>query len=398
MSYENPIILDQPMKLKSLLIILCTIFSLHAVEDLPSLYKISAPDGFKSGEKAFSEVIKIVKDGFYDSKGLKEDDLYYAAIKGILRRISPPESPNQGKLWSEQEKAKVYNNLKSKRVFAGINCVHDKIEGSLTVKSIMDESPAIGKLKKNDRIMRIDGKSLKNISSSELSALMRGEEGKVVKFKVVRDIEVLDIEIKLKQIKISYCVSKILGDVAYLRVKSFSENISKEMKEHLAKYKEKKIEKLIIDLRENTGGYFTEGVRSAELFLKKGASIVSVLRAGSMRTNYYSRNLKPQDFKIAVLINGRTASSSEILASALKSNDKAVLIGENSYGKAIIEKPFKLSNGYSVKFSVGAMYNAKGESWHEDGLSPDIKSSTKFSDKLENDIAVGKALKYLKEN
>ena len=386
------------MKFVSFTIILCTIFSLHAVEELPSLYKISAPSGFKAGEKAFSEVVDIVKKDFYDSKGLNENDLYYAAIKGILRRLSPPESPNQGKLWSEEEKAKVYNNLKSKRVFAGINCVHDKVEGSLTVKSILSESPALGKLKVGDRIMRIDGKSLKNISSTELSALMKGEEGKLVKFKVVRDIEVLDIEITLKQIKVSYCVSKIIDDTAYLRLKSFSDNLSREMKEHLTGYKEKGISKLIIDLRDNTGGYFTEGVRSAELFLKKGASIVSVLRSGSKRSNYYSRNLKPFSFDIAILVNGRTASSSEILASALKSNNKAVLIGVNTYGKAIIEKPFKLSNGYSVKFSVGAMYNAKGESWHEDGLIPDIKSTSKFTVKIEDDISVGKALKYLKEN
>ncbi len=386
------------MKFKSFLIILCTIFSLHAVEDLPSLYKISAPKDFNSGEKVFSEVVKIVKDGFYDSDNLTENDLYYAAIRGILRKISPPESPNQGKLWSESEKAKVYNNLKSKRVFAGINCVHDKVEGSLTVKSLLSDSPAQGKLQKNDRIMRIDGKSLRNLTSAELSALMKGEEGKIVKFKVVRDIEVLDVEIKLKTLKVKYCIAEVLEDTAYLRVKSFSDSISKEMKEHLEVFKTKKIKNLIIDLRDNTGGYFSEGVKASELFLRKGASIVSVLRAGSMRSNYYSRNLRPYIFKIAVLANGRTASSSEVLASALKSNNKAVVIGSNTYGKAIIEKPFKLSNGYSVKFSVGAMYNSKGESWHEDGISPDIKSSTKFSDKLEDDIAVGKALKYLKEN
>lgn len=385
------------MKLKSFLIILCTIFSLHAVEELPSLYKISAPEGFKSGEKVFSEVIKIVKQDFYDSKNLTENDLYYAAIRGILRRISPPESPNQGKLWSEEEKAKVYNDLKEKRVFAGINCVYDKTEGSLTVKSMLSESPAVGKLMTNDRIMRIDGKELKNLSSAELSGLMNGEEGKVLKFKVVRDIDVLDIEIKLKEIKVRYCESKIFDKTAYLRVKSFSQNISQEMKEHLEEYKQKNISRLIIDLRDNTGGYFTEGVKAAELFLKKGSPVVSVLRSGSTRSNYYSGNESPFDFEIAVLINARTASSSEILASALKSNDKASLIGVNSYGKAIIEKPFKLSNGYSLKFSVGAMYNSEGESWHEDGLSPDIKSDVKFSGTVENDEAVKKALKYLKE-
>ncbi|MCM8528611.1 MAG: S41 family peptidase [Lentisphaeraceae bacterium] len=384
------------MILKSFLLTLCTIFSLHAVEDLPSLYKISAPKEFKSGEKVFSEVMKIVKEGFYDTEGLTDDDLYYAAIKGILRRISPPESPTQGKIWSLADKEKVYGNLQEKKVFSGINSVFDKEEGSLTVKSLIDGSPAIGLLQEKDRIMRIDGKSLKDLSKDELSKLLSGEEGKVVKLKVIRDIEVLDIEITLKEVKIHNCLKAVVEDTGYLRVKSFSSNISGEMKTHLEDFKKQKLKKVIIDLRGNTGGYFTEGVRSAELFLKKGTAIVSVLRSGSKRSDYYSTNLRPYTFDIAVLTNGRTASSSEILAAALRANNKAVLIGVNSYGKAIIEKPFSLSNGYLVKFSVGAMYTYDGQTWHEDGLSPDIKSETKFSKVLSEDPAVKKALNYFK--
>ncbi|MCM8542260.1 MAG: S41 family peptidase, partial [Lentisphaeraceae bacterium] len=102
------------------------------------------------------------------------------------------------------------------------------------------------------------------------------------------------------------------------------------------------------------------------------------------------------NFDIVILTNGRTASSSEVLAAALRANNKAVIIGINSYGKAIIEKPFSLSNGYLVKFSVGAMYTYDGQTWHEDGLSPDIKSDTKFSTKLADDPAVIKALNYFK--
>lgn len=384
------------MILKFFFITLCTIFSLHAVEDLPSLYKISAPSEFKSGEKAFSEVLKIVKEGFYDSKGLSDDDLYYAAIKGILRRISPPESPTQGKIWSAADKKKVYGNLQEKKVFSGINSVYDKEEGSLTVKSLVEGSPAIGVLEKKDRIMRIDGKSLKNLSQDELKKFLSGEEGKVVKLKVIRDIEILDVEIKLKEVFIKNCVTAVLEKTGYIRVKSFSENISQEMKTHLNEFKAKKLSRVIIDLRGNTGGYFTEGVRASELFLKKGASIVSVLRSGTKRSDYYSRNLRPYLFDLVVLTNGRTASSSEVLAAALRANNKAVLIGSNSYGKAIIEKPFSLSNGYSVKFSVGAMYTNDGQTWHEDGLSPDIKSETKFGLKISEDLAVKKALNYFK--
>lgn len=385
------------MILKLFLVTLCTIFSVHAGDELPSLYKISAPKEFKSGEKVFSEVLKIVKEGFYDSKAISDDDLYYAAIKGILRRLSPPESPTQGKIWSAADKKKVYGKLEEKKVFSGINSVYDKEQGSLTVKSLIEGSPAINLLEKNDRIMRIDGQSLKNLSQDQLKKLLSGEEGKVVKLKVIRDIEILDIEIKLKQVTVKNCVTAVLKDTAYIRVKSFSENISQEMKSHLKSFKDQKVSKIIIDLRENTGGYFTEGVRAAELFLRKGASIVSVLRSGTIRSDYYSRNLRPYIFDIAILTNGRTASSSEILAAALRANNKAVLIGSNSYGKAVIEKPFSLSNGYSVKFSVGAMYTNDGQTWHEDGLSPDIKSETKFAKNLTDDPAVLKALNYFKK-
>ena len=385
------------MKLKVLLLILCTFFYVHAGDELPSLYKISAPEGFKSGKEAFSEVLKIVKKEFYDSENLKEEDLYYAAIKGILRRLSPPESPNQGKIWSSEERKKVYDDLKEMKAYFGVKFVFDKKDGSLTVTNILKESPALNILKINDRIMRIDGEPLKGLEGNDFNQMLTGGDNREVALTVVRDIEVLNLKVKLKEVRVYNCIAATVDGVGYLRIKSFSENISGEMKEHLEKFRKENLKALIIDLRDNTGGYFSEGVKSAELFLKRESKIVSVLRAGGQTSHHFSRNLVPYDFQLAILIDGRTASSSEVLAAAMSEN-KAVLIGENSYGKAIIEKPFELSNGYSIKFSVGAMYSPKGKTWHEDGLSPDIKSQTEFGKTIEEDIAVLKAVKYLKGN
>ena len=365
-------------------------------DKLDPFYSVKAPEKFKNGKLAFENVMKIVSSQYYDSKGITEDDLYYAAIKGILRRISPPKTPTQGKIWSRAEKSAAMNSLKTQQLFAGFKYEFSSIEGSLRVLSIEQGSPADGFLKVNDLVKRINDKELKGKSSSQISEMLKGEKGTEIKLKVVRDIEVLDATLKLKTFKRKYCKGQIIKDTGYVRLKSFSENASDEIKEHLEKFKSTGCKSVILDLRQNTGGYFTQAIKTAELFLKKRSRILSVVRS-SKRTDYQSFNQSPFDFKVAVLIDRYSASSSEIVASALKENKRAILIGSNSYGKAITEKTFDINNNFYIKFTVGAMYDIKKGNWHESGLTPDIAVDGKIHENPEEDSVVTKAIEYLKK-
>jgi carboxyl-terminal processing protease len=371
--------------------------SSYGDETLDPLYSVKAPESFSKGKTAFANVVKLVQQKYYDSKGLTEDDLFYAAIKGILRKISPPKSPSQGKIWSASAKKKALGSLKTKQVSAGIKYEFDTSDGSVKILSVEENSAAWEKLLTHDRIMRINGKPLVDKSKKEVSALLSAKSGEVLKLKVVRDIEILDVSIEMKPFKRKYSSASEIKGCGYVRLSSFSDKISNELKDHLDTFVKSKCKNLILDLRHNTGGYFTEGVNTAKLFLKKGTPILSVVRSGSNRTNYVSDNENPYNFKIAVLVDRYSASSSEIVASALKHNNAAVLVGDRTYGKAITEKTFDIKNGYYIKFTVGAMYDIHGGNWHENGLQPDLKLVSKINDKPEEDAVVLKAISYLEE-
>jgi carboxyl-terminal processing protease len=370
---------------------------LFSIENLQPFYSVKAPEGFTKGKEAFARVFATVKAGYYDGKGLSEDDLYYAAIQGMLRKISPPKTPTQSKIWSVAEKKKALGSLKTKQLAIGIKYSYDRNDGSMKIRRVEENSPAMGKLLVNDRIMRINDKVLKNKTIEEISKLLSGKSGELLKFKVVRDIKVLEVIVVLKSFKRKYSRASEVNGVGYVRLLSFSDKISTELKEHVEIFRQKKMGLLIIDLRHNTGGYFNEAIKSAELFLKKGSPIVSVVRSGSKRTDYTSLNSKHSDVKIAILIDKYSASSSEVLAAALRKNNRAVLIGKKSYGKAITEKTFDIKNKYYIKFTVGAMYDIEGGNWHETGLIPDLEVSGKILDDPASDRVVLKAIEYLKK-
>lgn len=345
-----------------------------AGEQLP-LFPIELPEPFPKAEKTFDEVKSFLLKYYYSNK-LNEDALYHAAIEGMLRHVSPPQNRELAKLWSPTEFQAFADALKGVQSSIGIHIQHNKSEGSLLITHVIPGSPADGKLMPGDRIMRINGKPFKNLPAQTINDMLQGEVGSQVHFKVVRDIEVLDISLARQLFSLKNLDTRIHGKLAYMIIKSVSKNIAEEVSNTLHHLEQEGVEKLIIDMRNNTGGDFFEGIAMAETLLPANSIVLRTLQKDQGIENYVSRTGKPPAFETILLVNQNTASSAEIFSAALRDHQRARIVGTRTHGKATVEGTYSLKNGYYTKFIIAAMYSPRGQSWHGSGLLPDFYVET----------------------
>lgn len=386
----------------SYLIFVCTLFS----QQKP-LFSVTI-DKSADSESTLSEVQQLILDNYYYD-GLTKSDLDWAAIEGILRHISPPESPELATLWTDQEYEKILNSLKGIKVTMGFNSSFNSADGSLTVTSLVSASEAETKLKVNDRILRIDGTSLKGKSINEVNQLIDGELNQTSTLKVVRDIKIFDVSLKRDSLPVENLIVTEIpkNNIALIEIKKITLGMSEELQQELSQLVSKGITSIILDLRNNTGGVLNEGVNIAKLFMKKNDIVLRTQYRSNGVTNYVADTDKYHNLNIAVLINENTASAAEIISSALQDHDRAVLIGKKTFGKGVIETTFTLKNNYRLKFITNAMYSPKGVSWQSNGILPDYfidqsqvnykeVASLEIGDRVRSDLHLSTALKLLK--
>ena len=336
------------------------------------LFPVSLQESLPQPAATFEEIRQLILSRYY-STSISEEALYSAAIKGMLAHISPPDNPSLAALWSPDEYQRILDNLKGVQVSIGLKSKFDLADGSLTITEVMPGSPAVGRLRELDRILRIDGQSLKGKRVSQLNSLMQGDAGTSIVLTVVRDITVLDILLTRQQFELQNLQAIMLpDDIALISVKKISADISKQLQRVLSDVVARDIQRVIIDLRANTGGLFLEGLRLAELFLPNKSILLRTLKNPEKIENYVSSNAKPLQLEVVMLINKKTASASEIFATAMKAHGVAQLVGTSTYGKATLEETFELQNGFRTKFIVGAMYSPRGRSWFKSGVLPDF--------------------------
>jgi carboxyl-terminal processing protease len=336
------------------------------------LFPIAAEQKIPDPQKTFETIRSLILESYY-TDAITEEDLYWAAIQGMLRHISPPQDPERAKIWSPEQYARILNTLKGVRTSAGIKSTYNKTDGSLTVTDVLAGSPADGAVQPLDRILRINGEKLLNKPVTEIDGLLNGEPGTRILLTLVRDIQLLEIPLTLTEFKANNIeISMLPRETGYARVKKVSQNVSKELHDALVPLQQNDVKKLIIDLRDNSGGVFNEGMKLAELFLENKKPVLHTLQRGDRVQTFVSGNDAPMSFDLVIIVNKQTASSSEIFAGALQANQRARVVGAPTFGKATIEKTFTLENQFRVKFIVGAMYRPGGKSWHGNGLRPDF--------------------------
>jgi len=341
-------------------------------KNIKPLFPVGLNHEFPKSKKTFEEVKNLIMQNYYSDE-ITEDALYWAAIQGMLRHISPPKAPELGKIWTAEEYDKIYMSRQGNQVSLGIKSTFNFDEGRLTVTEVLPNSPAESILKPFDHILRIDSQSLKGKTLQELNALLEGKEGSEVKLTVNRDVKIFDVTLTRREFETeTLIISRLTDEIALVEIKQFTAKLSDKLKDELAKLKDEGFQKLIIDLRNNHGGVFAESLRTVELFLPEKQILLRTFQREQKLQNYVSVNKKPFGFDIAILVNPQTASSAEVLASALQDQQKALVIGTKTYGKGVFEKTFKLDNDFHVKFITGTMYSPKGQSWQGRGLTPDF--------------------------
>lgn len=336
------------------------------------LFPVALEHPLPDAQKSFDEVRALILKNYYTQE-LTEDALYWAAIQGMLRYISPPESPELARIWTADQYGRVKNSLEGNQVSIGVRSTFNADDGSLTVTKVLQGSPAQGVIEPLDRILRINGQPLKGKPVDDVSALLDGPEDSSVTLTVNRDVKVFDVTVKRAKFAAhNLVVTQLNKGVALVELKQFSLDISKELGAELTKLAANGTKGLILDLRDDPGGVFMEALRCAELFLADKSIVLRTYNREEKLRSYVSSNKTPFSFRIVCLMNQHSASASEILAGALRDHQRASVVGTRSWGKGVFEKTFALANQFRVKFITGAMYTPAGHAWQGKGLAPDF--------------------------
>ena len=348
-----------------------TAWTAEGTEHKP-LFPVRVTHPVPHARETFEEVKSLILKHYY-TDAIDEETLYWAAIEGMLRRISPPQNPDLAKIWTADEYDKQLMALTGQGVTLGIKSSFNAGDGSLTVNEVVDGSPAAEHLQPLDRILRIDGQALQGKPVGRIQQMLAGEEGQSIDLTVARDVNIFEVTLAFAKMETDNLHADVVTPgVALVRIKSFTAGLSKKLSTRLEELRKQEVTGIILDLRNNPGGVFIEALRVAELFLGKKKILLRTLQRETPVQNYVSDNNLPFDFRLTVLVNPKTASSAEILAGCLQDHQRGLIIGARTYGKGIFEKTFKLENDMRVKFITGAMYSPKGVSWHGRGLTPDF--------------------------
>ena len=330
----------------------------------------------------FGEVIEKIQKDYVDD--VNQSKMMESAINGVLQSLDPYSAYMSPELFNEMQ-------TDTKGEFGGLGIEIGMESGVVKVISPIDDTPAEkAGIKAGDYIVKIGENQVQGKSLMEAVKLMRGPVGTSIDLTIRRKGVKKPLEFKIirKIIEIKSVNSDILGkkkNLGYIRIKSFNENSDKQILEIIKKYeKNKKIEGYILDLRNNPGGLLTQAINITDLFLNEG-EIVSTKGSDISETRkFFAR--KGDEIKgkpIVVLINNGSASASEIFAGALKDHKRAIILGENSYGKGSVQSIIPLRNGGGMRLTISKYYLPSGDSISEVGVTPDI-----FVEEIENNFKI----------
>ncbi|QJD31237.1 S41 family peptidase [Methylococcus geothermalis] len=324
------------------------------------------------GLKTFSEVYGRIQQDYVEP--VPDDKLLEDAIRGMLSGLDPHSS------YLDQEQ---YNELKvgTTGQFGGLGIEVGMENGFVKVIAPIDDTPAFhAGIKAGDLIIRLDDKPVKGMSLNDAVKMMRGEPGSPIVLTVVREgvEQPLKITITRDIIKIKSVKSRMLEDgYGYLRITSFQSKTGDNMVEAVDEMKKKgALKGLVLDLRNNPGGVLNAAVAVSDAFLESGLIVYTDGRVEDAKMRF---SATPNDIiggaPMVVLINGGSASASEIVAGALQDHKRAVIMGEKTFGKGSVQTILPTSNGGAVKLTTARYYTPSGRSIQAEGITPDVPIS-----------------------
>ena len=319
----------------------------------------------------FGEVLENIQKDYVDD--VDQSDMMDSAINGVLQSLDPYSAYMSPALFKEMQ-------TDTRGEFGGLGIEIGMEAGVVKVISPIDDTPAAkAGIKAGDYIVKIGNEQVQGKSLLEAVKLMRGPVGTSIELTVRRKKvkKPLEFKIERKIIEVQSVSSKIIGEeknLGYIRLKSFNENSDKQFLKSVKEFEKKSnIKGYVFDLRNNPGGLLTQAINITDFFLEDGEIVSTKGRKISETRKFFAR--KGDEIKgkpIVVLINNGSASASEIFAGALKDHKRAIILGENSYGKGSVQSIIPLRNGGGIRLTISKYYLPSGKSISEVGVTPDI--------------------------
>ena len=352
-------------------------------------YKIGVSFGKEKDElyrelEIFAEGLAVIEGKYVDKK--TPEDLIYGAMRGLALSLDA---------YSQFLTPEDYKNLlvETKGKFGGLGIEITIRGGLLTIISPIEDTPAWrAGIEAGDIIIKIDGELTKEITLNGAVKKLRGKPKTKVTLTILRekerkveDITIVRDIIKIKDIKHAL----ILEDgVGYVKIGEFRESTSRDLSKALKELEEEGLKALIIDVRNNPGGLLGSSIDISSKFLADGKTVVSTNSRNEEERVYKSIPFtnKCLDIPLVVLINKGSASASEILASSLRENNRAILLGETTFGKGSVQTILPLSDGSAMRLTTSKYYTPSGESIHEKGVEPDIKVGKEMVGEPKKDV------------
>lgn len=346
----------------------------------------------------FSEVLETIKQEYVDE--IDQAEVMDSAINGVLQSLDP---------YSAYMSPKSFEGMQTdtKGEFGGLGIEIGMESGVVKVIAPIDDTPAAkAGIKAGDYIVRINNEQVQGKSLTEAVELMRGPVGTEINLTVRRRNEkkVLEFKIKRAVIEVKSVEAKIIGDekeIGYLRLKSFNENSDKQLLSYINNFeKNSKLNGYILDLRNNPGGLLTQAINITDFFLDDGEIVSTKGRKINETRRFFSRKGDEISGKpLIVIINQGSASASEIVSGALKDHKRAIILGENTYGKGSVQSIIPLKNGGGIRLTISKYYLPSGKSISDVGVMPDIFVEEKGDDfriNSDTDNQLDYAIKLLK--
>jgi carboxyl-terminal processing protease len=320
--------------------------------------------------KTFSEVLDLVEKNYVEP--VDSDKLMQGAINGIMKSLDPHSSFMTADMYKELE-------VETRGSFGGLGIEITILKDVLTVVSPIEDTPAYqAGIKAGDQILKIDGKSTKDITVTDAVKQLRGPKDTKVTITIFREglTKPKDVVITRSIIKIRSVKTKIYeNQIGYIRIASFQERTVDDTKKALQEIeaKAKPLKGIVLDMRNNPGGLLGQAVEVSDLFLKSGGIVSTRGRSKSMETRSVAKDEGNEPTcPIVILVNEGTASAAEIVSGALQDNGRAVILGTQTFGKASVQTVIPLEDGSALKLTTARYYTPKGRSIQAEGIIPDI--------------------------
>ncbi len=334
--------------------------------------------------KEFVDTYNDIVNNYYDK--VNKEELIDAGIKGMINYLDDPYAT----YFDGTSSTNFNQTLEGNYEGVGIEVTLDNNRVKIT-KVFADTPAKKAGIKVGDYITKVNGESVNGKSLSDVVSLIKNAKNKEVEITITRDNQEKTMKVTRTTVDMPYTSSKVYEEngkkIGYLKIEMFSNNITKQVKKELESLKKKNIDKLVIDVRDNPGGYLTQVTEILSLFMTKKDVIYQLQTKNNKEKVYGTSSKATYSYPVVVLINENSASASEILASAFKETYNAEIVGVNSYGKGTVQKTGDLNNGDTIKYTVQKWLTPKGNWINEKGVTPtkEVKLELKENEILTED-------------